>query len=105
MYYKLHCNSCAGSKGASCGGMTIEVAMPSQHDCRRSAAPSPRGSDALSEEIMTALTGYGLMIGKIIESRPPRLGHPHWLLWVQSGEPKHPAYRVAANLQSSKRGD
>jgi uncharacterized protein YukJ len=54
---------------------------------------------------MVALTGYGLLIGKIVESRPPRLGHPHWLLWVQPGAAKHPAYRVAVNLQSSKRGD
>jgi hypothetical protein len=39
MYHKLHYNFCAGSEGASCGGMTIEVAMPFQHDCRRSSAP------------------------------------------------------------------
>jgi uncharacterized protein YukJ len=50
------------------------------------------------------LHGYGLLIGKIIASRPQRRGHPHWLLMVQSAEPHHPPYRVAVNLQSTERG-
>jgi uncharacterized protein YukJ len=47
---------------------------------------------------------YGLLIGKITASRPKRAGGPHWLLLVQPGNPEHPAYRVAVNLQSTERG-
>ncbi len=50
------------------------------------------------------LFGYGLLIGKIVGSRPQRHGYPHWLLMVQSSDPKHPPYRVAVNLQSAQRG-
>ena len=48
--------------------------------------------------------GYGLLIGRIAASRPKRPGSPHWLLMVQPGNPEHPAYRVAVNLQSTERG-
>lgn len=54
------------------------------------------------------LRTYGLLIGKITASRPKRPGSPHWLLMVQPGNPEHPAYRIAVNLQStekSKRGE
>ncbi len=51
-----------------------------------------------------ALTGYGLLIGKIIGSRPQRHGSPHWLLMVQPGKADHPAYRVAVNLQATEHG-
>lgn len=49
-----------------------------------------------------ALNGYGLLIGKITASRPKRPGTPHWLLMVQPGDPEHPPYRVAVNLQETK---
>ncbi len=49
-----------------------------------------------------ALDGYGLLIGKIAASRPKRPGTPHWLLMMQPGDPKHPPYRVAVNLQDTK---
>jgi hypothetical protein len=29
-----------------------------------------------------ALSTYGLLIGRIVGSRPQRGGHPHWLLMV-----------------------
>ena len=45
------------------------------------------------------LSSYGLLIGKITASRPSRRGSPHWLLMIQPGNPEHPAYRVAVNLQ------
>ncbi len=48
-----------------------------------------------------ALPGYGLLIGKIVGSREKRPGTPHWLLMVQPGDPQHPPYRVAVNLQDS----
>jgi uncharacterized protein YukJ len=48
-----------------------------------------------------ALGGYGMLIGKIVASRPQRRGNPHWLLMVQPGNLSHPAYRVAVNLQST----
>jgi hypothetical protein len=51
-----------------------------------------------------ALAGYGLLIGKITASRPKRRGTPHWLLMVQPGDPQHPPYRVAVNLQETERG-
>jgi uncharacterized protein YukJ len=51
-----------------------------------------------------ALHGYGLLIGKIIGSRAQRHGSPHWLLMVQPGDPHHPVYRVAVNLQERERG-
>jgi uncharacterized protein YukJ len=51
-----------------------------------------------------ALLTYGLLIGKIAGSRPKRPGNPHWLLMVQPGNPEHPAYRVAVNLQSTEKG-
>jgi uncharacterized protein YukJ len=51
-----------------------------------------------------AFKTYGLLIGKIIASRPKRRGSPHWLLMVQPGNPEHPPYRVAVNLQSTERG-
>jgi len=47
------------------------------------------------------LHGYGLLIGKVVSSRPQRQGTPHWLLMVQAGTPNHPPYRVAVNLQST----
>src|SRR5665213_1637248 len=50
------------------------------------------------------LSTYGLLIGKITASRPKRPGSPHWLLIVQPGNPEHPAYRIAVNLQSTERG-
>jgi uncharacterized protein YukJ len=50
------------------------------------------------------LPGYGLLIGRITASRPPRRNTPHWLLMVQPGDPRHPAYRVAVNLQPTARG-
>jgi len=50
------------------------------------------------------LNAYGLLIGKIIGSRPKRPGSPHWLLMVQPGNPEHPPYRVAVNLQSTAKG-
>jgi len=49
-----------------------------------------------------ALDGYGLLIGKITASRPKRPGTPHWLLMVQPGDPEHPPYRVAVNLQETR---
>ena len=49
-----------------------------------------------------ALSGYGLLIGKISASRPQRRGNPHWLLVVQPGDPDHPRYRVAVNLQTTE---
>src|SRR5580658_1281352 len=49
-----------------------------------------------------ALPGYGLLIGKIVGSRVQRHGSPHWLLFVQPGDPKHPPYRVAVNLQTTE---
>ena len=51
-----------------------------------------------------ALNGYGLLIGKIVASRPQRPGSPHWLLMVQPGDMDHPPYRVAVNLQMTERG-
>ena len=50
-----------------------------------------------------ALAGYGLLIGKVIASRPKRRGTAHWLLVVQSGDLKHPPYRVAVNLQETEK--
>ncbi len=50
-----------------------------------------------------ALSGYGLLIGKVIASRPKRRGTAHWLLVVQSGDLKHPPYRVAVNLQETEK--
>jgi uncharacterized protein YukJ len=50
------------------------------------------------------LHGYGLLIGKVVASRPQRPGKPHWLLMVQPGNREHPAYRVAVNLQPRERG-
>jgi uncharacterized protein YukJ len=47
------------------------------------------------------LPGYGLLIGKISASRPPRPTGSHWLLWVQPGNASHPPYRVAVNLKST----
>src|SRR6185312_13126911 len=49
-----------------------------------------------------ALSGYGLLIGKISASRPQRRSNPHWLLLVQPGNPEHPSYRVAVNLQTTE---
>jgi len=49
-----------------------------------------------------ALSGYGLLIGKISASRPQRRSNPHWLLPVQPGNPEHPSYRVAVNLQTTE---
>src|SRR5262245_16649128 len=49
-----------------------------------------------------ALSGYGLLIGKISASRPQRRSSPHWLLLVQPGDPEHPSYRVAVNLQTTE---
>ena len=40
--------------------------------------------------LIMALPGYGLLIGKIIASRPKRRGTPHWLLMV------HPATETSA---------
>src|ERR1700722_5214026 len=48
-----------------------------------------------------ALSTYGLLIGRIVGSRPQRGGHPHWLLMVAPSTKGHPAYRVAVNLQST----
>lgn len=48
-----------------------------------------------------ALSTYGLLIGRIVGSRPQRGGHPHWLLMVAPSTTGHPAYRVAVNLQST----
>lgn len=48
-----------------------------------------------------ALSGYGLLIGRITASRPQRHGSPHWLLLVQPGNPEHPSYRIAVNLQTT----
>jgi len=50
------------------------------------------------------LSGYGLLIGKIVGSRPQQGGHPHWLLMVQPALKGHPPYRVAVNLESSASG-
>lgn len=50
------------------------------------------------------LPAYGLLIGRITASRRPRRGTPHWLLMVQPGDPRHPPYRVAVNLQPTARG-
>jgi uncharacterized protein YukJ len=50
------------------------------------------------------LNAYGLLIGEITGSRPKRPGSPHWLLMVQPGNPGHPPYRVAINLQSTAKG-
>lgn len=50
------------------------------------------------------LPGYGLLIGKITASRPKRPGAAHWLLMIQPGDPHHPPYRVAVNLQETERG-
>jgi len=50
------------------------------------------------------LNGYGLLVGQITGSRPQTGGNPHWLLMVQPGNPHHPPYRVAVNLQSTERG-
>src|SRR5580698_6705172 len=52
-----------------------------------------------------ALKGYGLLIGKIVGSRPQRRGTPHWLLFVQPKDATHPAYRVAVNLQETVPGE
>ena len=52
-----------------------------------------------------ALPGYGLLIGKIIASRPKRRGTAHWLLVLQPGDPEHPPYRVAVNLQETEKQD
>ena len=49
------------------------------------------------------LGGYGLLIGKITASRPQRRGDPHWLLVVQPGDPDHPSYRIAVNLQTTEK--
>ncbi len=38
------------------------------------------------------LEGYGLLVGKIVASRPPRKGSPHWLLFVQPDTPGHSPY-------------
>lgn len=51
------------------------------------------------------LRGYGLLIGKVVGSRPPRGNEPHWALFVQPGDPKHPHYRVGVNFQKTQRGD
>jgi hypothetical protein len=48
-----------------------------------------------------SLPAYGLLVGKIVGSRPQAGGHPHWLLMVQSTAPGHPPYRVAVNLESA----
>jgi hypothetical protein len=53
---------------------------------------------------MMGLHGYGLLIGKVVASRPQRPGKPHWLLMVQPGNSEYPAYRVAVNLQPRERG-
>ena len=50
------------------------------------------------------LHGYGLLIGKIVGSRPQRQNSPHWLLMVQPGKADHPSYRVAVNLQETAHG-
>jgi uncharacterized protein YukJ len=62
-------------------------------------------SQALPESIKPSqgLPGYGLLIGKIVGVRFERSGSPHLLLFVQPGNPDHPAYRVAVNLQSTDR--
>ena len=49
------------------------------------------------------LGGYGLLIGKITGSRPQRRGNPHWLLVMQPGDPDHPSYRIAVNLQTTEK--
>src|SRR5689334_22800762 len=54
------------------------------------------------QEREMALNGYGLLIGKITASRPQRRSNPHWLLMVQPGNPEHPEYRVAVNLQTTE---
>jgi hypothetical protein len=46
------------------------------------------------------LHGYGLLIGKIVGSRPRQGDNPHWQLFVQPKNPGHPPYRVAVNLQT-----
>ncbi|MGO9834155.1 MAG: DUF2278 family protein [Polyangiaceae bacterium] len=47
------------------------------------------------------LQAYGLLMGKVVGSRPRRGSDPHWLLLVQPADPSHPVYRVAINLQTS----
>jgi uncharacterized protein YukJ len=51
------------------------------------------------------LPSYGLLIGRVVASRPQRRGSPHWLLMVQPGDARHPPYRVAVNLQSTEAGE
>ncbi len=51
------------------------------------------------------LRGYGLLVGKVVGSRPPRDNTPHWVLFVQPGDPKHPHYRVGVNFQKTQPGD
>jgi uncharacterized protein YukJ len=51
-----------------------------------------------------SLPAYGLLIGKIVGSRPQQQGHPHWLLMVQPSAVGHLPYRVAVNLQSTEPG-
>src|SRR5262245_13059304 len=59
--------------------------------------------DSLGAKQM-GLPGYGLLIGRIIGAREPRRGNPHFLLMVQPGNPDHPPYRIAVNLQSTEHG-
>jgi hypothetical protein len=48
------------------------------------------------------LSGYGLLIGRITASRPPRGTDPHWLLMVQPQDDGHPAYRVGVNVPAGQ---
>jgi uncharacterized protein YukJ len=56
-------------------------------------------------EVIVALYGYGLLIGKITGFRKPRGHKPHWLLIVQSANPHHPPYRVAVNVPNRQPAD
>lgn len=44
------------------------------------------------------LPAYGLLIGKVVGSRPHGSGRLHWLAMVQPAAQGHPPYRVAAML-------
>jgi hypothetical protein len=61
------------------------------------------GPDGHDQESEMELGGYGLLIGKITGSRPQRRGNPHWLLVMQPGDPDHPSYRIAVNLQTTEK--
>jgi hypothetical protein len=45
------------------------------------------------------LHAYGLLLGSVSGFRGPRKKDPHLVLFVQPGDPSHPQYRVAINLQ------